>query len=147
MKTVKQVFEFEWDTGNIDKNRKHGVEDREGEEAFLDEGRVIYKDNFHSKNEERFILLGKTDKDRLLYIAFTYRGKKIRIISARDINKKEVDLYEEKAKKNAKEALEIVLAEVKKAGQLDEFLKEAGFSVHKPVLFPKVSFEPFVFNS
>ncbi|MBI4036186.1 BrnT family toxin [Candidatus Daviesbacteria bacterium] len=59
--------------------------------------KVIYKDVFHSKDEERFIILGKTKKGRLLYIVFTYRRKKIRIISVRDINKKEVLNYEETA--------------------------------------------------
>ena len=96
MKTVKQVFEFEWDTGNIDKNKKHGVEDRESEEVFLDERRFIFKDKLHSGKEERLRILGKTKEGRLLFIAFTMRSKKIRIISARDINKKEVYLYEKK---------------------------------------------------
>ena len=94
MKTVKQVFEFEWDHGNIGKNLKHGVEDQESEELFFDENKEVYRDAIHSEKEERFILLGKTKKDRLLYIPFTYRRKKIRIISARDINRKEVVMYE-----------------------------------------------------
>ena len=96
MKTIKQVFEFEWDEGNIDKNKKHGVGDKECEEVFLDERRFIFKDKLHSGKEERFRILGKTKKDRLLFIAFTMRSKKIRIISVRDINKKEVYLYEKK---------------------------------------------------
>jgi len=54
---------------------------------------------------------------------------------------------EEKAKENVKEALEIVLAEVKKQGKLNEFLKEAGFSQQKTHLFPKITFEPFVFQT
>lgn len=94
MRVVKDASGFEWDEGNIGKNKKHGVEDKESEEAFLDEGKVIHKDISHSRDEERFIILGKTKKDRLLYVIFTYRKKKIRIISARDINKKEVQLYE-----------------------------------------------------
>ena len=94
MRVVKEAFEFEWDKGNIGKNTKHKVEDKEAEEVFLDEGKVIYRDAFHSKNEKRFIILGRTEKERLLYAAFTYRRKKVRIISARDINKKEVSIYE-----------------------------------------------------
>ena len=94
MRVYKKLLEFEWDEGNIGKNKKHNVEDKEVEEVFLDEYRVIYKDVFHSKDEERFILLGKTQRDRLLYVAFTIRKNKIRIISARDINKKEVHIYE-----------------------------------------------------
>ncbi len=96
MRINKKAFEFEWDEGNIGKNRKHKIEDKEAEEAFFDEGKVIFNDKIHSTNsEERFILLGKTKKDKLLYIVFTERGEKLRIISARNINKKEVHLYEE----------------------------------------------------
>lgn len=94
MRTDKKVFEFEWDRGNIDKNKKHDVEDKETEEVFFDEKKTIYKDKLHSKYEGRFIVLGKTKEDRFLYVVFTKRGKKVRIISARDINKREVKLYE-----------------------------------------------------
>lgn len=90
----KKTQEFEWDKGNIGKNLKHNVKDREAEEVILDEGKVIYKDELHSITEKRYVLLGRTKKDRLLYIIFTKRKNKIRIISARDINKKEVDIYE-----------------------------------------------------
>lgn len=96
MKVVKQATEFEWDKGNIGKNLKHNVEDKEVEEVFLDEKRFIFKDKVHSKKEERFRILGKTKKDRLLFVVFTIRSKKVRIISARNINKKEVYLYEKK---------------------------------------------------
>ena len=95
MRVLKKVFEFEWNKGNIDKNKKHNVDNREAEEAFFDENKIVLKDKVHSKKEDRFIALGKTGKDRLLYVVFTKKGKKIRIISARDINKKEVKLYEE----------------------------------------------------
>jgi uncharacterized DUF497 family protein len=95
MKTSTSIFEFEWDKGNIEKNKKHKVDDREAEEVFFDEGKVVLKDKIHSGTEERFIILGLTKKKRLLYIAFTKRNKKIRIISARDINNKEKHIYEE----------------------------------------------------
>jgi len=94
MKVDKSVFEFDWDKGNIGKNKKHNVEDKEAEEVFLDEGKAIFHDKLHSQTEGRFIAIGKTKKERLLYIYFTKRKKEIRIISARDINKKEVSLYE-----------------------------------------------------
>ncbi len=96
MKVVKKVFEFEWDKGNIDKNFKHEVEDKEAEEIFFDQQRFIFKDKVHSQNEERFRIIGKTRKGRLLFVVFTKRRNKIRIISGRDINKKEVYLYEKK---------------------------------------------------
>lgn len=93
----KIVLEFEWDEGNIGKNKKHDVEDREAEEVFLDEYKKTFKDHLHSAREERFRIIGKTKKGKLLFIAFTIRKTKIRIISARKVNKKEVYLYEETA--------------------------------------------------
>jgi len=79
----------------IDKNWiKHKVTNRECEEIYYDKEKKILKDVLHSEKEDKFILLGKTKKKRLLYLVFTIRNKKIRIISARDVNKKEVPLYE-----------------------------------------------------
>ena len=96
MKVDKGSKEFIWDRGNSDKNWvKHRVENSECEEVFFDADKVILKDALHSGEEERFILLGKTKKDRLLFIVFTEREHKIRVISARDINKRERKLYEE----------------------------------------------------
>ena len=97
MRIDKSVVEFEWDEGNIGKNKKHNVEDKEAEEVFLDERKKIFKDRLHSGGEERFRVIGKTKKGRLLFVVFTKRKNKIRIISARNINKKEVYLYEETA--------------------------------------------------
>lgn len=98
MKLVREPIEFDWDEGNKGKNKKHRVEDREAEEAFLDERKIIYKDVFHSTQERRWILLGKTRKHRPLYIVFTMRKTKIRVISARDTNRKEVPIYEKTVK-------------------------------------------------
>lgn len=98
MRTDKEVIEFIWDKGNLDKNlKKHRVTNEESEESFFDDNKVIIKDILHSDNEKRFILLGKTKKEKLLYIVFTVRRKRIRIISARPVNKKEVPLYEKAA--------------------------------------------------
>jgi uncharacterized DUF497 family protein len=96
MKVNSRVYEFEWDTGNSNKNKlKHGVEDWECEEAFYDPRKVMLKDALHSDGEKRYVLLGKTSQLRLLFLAFTLRGRKVRIISACDVTKKkEVDLYE-----------------------------------------------------
>ena len=91
-----EPLEFEWDEGNAGKNRKHDVEDMECEEVFFDERKVALRDTLHSDKEERFILLGKTKTGRLLYLVFTTHGHKLRVISARDINRKEIFLYEEK---------------------------------------------------
>ncbi len=96
MKVNSKVLQFEWDSGNSNKNKlKHAVEDWECEEVFFDSKKVMFKDKLHSGNEQRFILLGKTRQERLLYIVFTTRNEKIRVISARDITKrKEIELYE-----------------------------------------------------
>jgi len=97
MVVIKEPIYFEWDKGNIDKNQKsHDVTEKEAEEVFFDKKKVIYKDKFHSEKEDRFILIGKTKEKRLLYAVFTKRGTKMRIISARDINRKEVKYYVEK---------------------------------------------------
>ncbi len=77
MRIVKEAFEFEWDKENIDKNKKHVVKNKESEETFFDKDRFIFKDHIHSGKEERFQILGKTREDRLLFVVFTKRGKKI----------------------------------------------------------------------
>ena len=88
-------LEFEWDKGNQGKNLlKHVVSDEECEEVFFDERKKILKDVLHSGKEERYLLLGQTKEKRILFIVFTIRKNKIRIISARDLNKKELKLYE-----------------------------------------------------
>ncbi len=95
MKIDKDLKEFIWDSGNIDKNWiKHKVKNTECEEIFFDKNKVKLKDILHSGYEERFIVLGKTKKNRLLFVVFTTRNNKIRIISARDTNQKEKRLYE-----------------------------------------------------
>ena len=90
------VLSFEWDKGNEEKNwLKHKVTSEEAEEAFFSDDYIILEDKLHSGgSEERFILLGKTTQEKLLFIVFTIRGKKIRIISARVANRKEVEFYE-----------------------------------------------------
>lgn len=95
MKVVKQAFEFQWDKGNNDKPKKHGLTLGETEEAFSDKNKVIFEDWKHSGTEQRVTLLGKTQRGKLLNITYTIRKNKIRIITARSINKKEVKLYEE----------------------------------------------------
>lgn len=97
MKILKRALTFEWDHGNRGKNfKKHKVADQECEEVFFDPKKKVLRDPLHSGREERFILLGKTKMERLLFVVFTMRRDKIRIISARDLNKRERHLYEEK---------------------------------------------------
>lgn len=97
MKIDKKAFEFEWDTGNSQRPKNHGLTPEETEEAFFDENKVSFSDWQHSVTKQRITLLGKTKKDKLLNITYTIRGSKIRVITARPINKKGVKLYEKAA--------------------------------------------------
>jgi len=91
---IIQPVQFLWDRGNIDKNLiKHNVSNEEIEQTFWDDNKKILIDNKHSDYELRHILLGSTFEGRILFIVFTIRMNKIRVISARDLNKKELNLY------------------------------------------------------
>ncbi len=80
---------FAWDKGNINKNLdKHGVSKNECEELFFNQPLFVACDEKHSITEMRCYALGKTDKSRLLFIVFTIRNNKIRVISARDMTAK-----------------------------------------------------------
>lgn len=89
-----EPIKFQWDDGNSHKNEKHKVDNTEIEEAFNDHNKTMSPDHRHSNSEQRYVLLGKTKNERLLYIVFTIRRGIVRAISARDINRKEVFLYE-----------------------------------------------------
>lgn len=96
--TLPDVLIFEWDEGNSTKNwTKHAVTDDEAQEPFFDERKYIFKDIKHSAHEHRYGLFGKTKKGKLLFIAFTIRQSKIRVISARSINRREAQIYEKAA--------------------------------------------------
>lgn len=95
MKLFKDNLKFEWNKGNKNKNFfSHQVTDEECEEVFFDYHKKIARDVIHSQKEKRYILVGQTKKSRLLLVVFTIRNDKIRVISARDLNKKERKLYE-----------------------------------------------------
>ncbi|MGE0018042.1 MAG: BrnT family toxin [Draconibacterium sp.] len=88
---------FEWDFGNSEKNWiRHQVMQGECEQVFFNEPVVVFADIKHSQVESRWFLLGKTDSERFLFVVFTIRENKIRIISARDMNKKEREVYNER---------------------------------------------------
>lgn len=88
-------IDFEWDQGNRDKNKiKHGVSIKECEEIFHNTPLVILDDAKHSSIEVRYRALGTTHERRYLAVAFTERKDKIRVISARDQNRKERAFYE-----------------------------------------------------
>lgn len=96
---LPKLISFEWDRGNIDKNwKKHKVHYKEAEEVFLNKPLKTFKDITHSQEETRFVALGATNKKRKLYIIFTVREEKIRVISARSQSRKERRLYAKKEK-------------------------------------------------
>jgi len=85
---------FDWDDGNFMKNReKHHVFWWECEQIFFNEP-VVFPDEKHSLGEKRFYALGRTYNGRMLFVSFTIRKKNIRVISARDANRKEKRVYE-----------------------------------------------------
>lgn len=96
MLILPKPITFEWDKGNISKNlEKHNVNNQEAEEVFSNEPFLVSEDIKHStKLEQRFQALGKTKTERKLFVTFTIRNDKIRIISVRDMNKREEVTYE-----------------------------------------------------
>ena len=88
---------FQWDQGNIDKNLiKHDIENWECEQVFFNRPLLVLDDPKHLISEKRWAAFGKTDVDRLLIVIFTKRDNLIRVISAREMNKKERKFYDEK---------------------------------------------------
>ena len=91
------VVGFDWDEGNARKNEKHGVTQAESEEIFLHRPLVLAPDVAHSSaSEPRFHALGVTRAGRRLHLTFTLRrnGSLIRVISVRDMHRKERVIYE-----------------------------------------------------
>jgi len=90
---------FDWDDGNARKSLdKHNVSQAEAEQVFASEP-LLAEDTEHSQSEVRYRALGETSEGRRLYVTFTLRGngRKIRVISARDMNRKERAVYDQKA--------------------------------------------------
>ena len=82
LKELQECTGFNWDKYNIQKNwERHKVSPVESEQVFFNHPFIVAEDSEHSQKEERFYVLGRTDKDRRLFIAFTIRKKHIRIIS------------------------------------------------------------------
>jgi hypothetical protein len=89
--------EFQWDAGNDVKSyTKHGVSREEAESAFHDERRLDFPDPLHSDREDRFVTLARSTRPRVLLVAWTLRGRFVRVVSARPASRKERAVYEEK---------------------------------------------------
>ena len=91
---------FEWDRGNLEKSlKKHGVARSEAEEVFFYRGSFVFLDETHTtETDKRYVLLGETASQKRLFVVFTLRGNKVRIISARPMSRKERTWYEEEKK-------------------------------------------------
>lgn len=91
-----ELSDFDWDAGNRGKNwERHGVQVGECEEVFFNLPLLVQEDTSHSIAESRYYVLGQTNAGRLLFVVFTVRKKRIRVISARDMSRKERSLYEQ----------------------------------------------------
>ena len=87
---------FDWDDGNLEKNWElHRVPFWEAEEVFFNEPLVVTPDREHSVSELRYLALGRTDSGRRFFICFTVRRDLIRVISARDMKRRELRSYEQ----------------------------------------------------
>ncbi len=94
---MEEVFNctgFQWDQGNRDKNwLRHRVSDAECEEVFFNAPLLVAKDVKHSDREPRYYVLGKTNAGRRLFVVVTVREKLLRVISARDMSRRERKVY------------------------------------------------------
>jgi uncharacterized DUF497 family protein len=92
------LSEFDWDVGNARKSvEKHGVSQAEAESIFFNDPLIVVEDAGHSERERRLNAMGTTSHGRLLHITFALRQQNtlIRVISARDMNRKERTIYEQ----------------------------------------------------
>jgi uncharacterized DUF497 family protein len=88
---------FDWDTDKNNVNlQKHGVTFREAESVFYDKRAIIADDDEHSQDEDRFVIVGKSKKSRILLACYCIRhSDTVRIISARKATAAESDWYKE----------------------------------------------------
>lgn len=89
---IAECIGFDWDESNATKNwERHRVTPEEAEDVFFQEPLILRGDRKHSSSERRYRVLGNTARGRLLMVAFTVRRKLIRVISVRDMNRKETE--------------------------------------------------------
>ena len=94
MDEVIRCTGFQWDEGNTDKSwLRHKVSWTECEEVFFNHPLLVLMDERHSGTEKRYYALGKTNAARLLFVAFTLRGDLIRVVSAREMSRRERKEY------------------------------------------------------
>ena len=93
---------FDWDEANVAKNwERHRVTPEEAEDVFFHDPFVLRSDSAHSRREKRYSALGKTAQGRKLFVAFTIRRKLIRVISVRDVSRREDEEYQRHEKSDS----------------------------------------------
>ena len=94
MRLIPNPLEFDWDEGNLNKNLKeHSVSIQEAEQTFFNRS-LLLSDILLFTSEKRYKALGRSNSDRKLLAIFTVRNKKVRVISVRDMSRKERNEYE-----------------------------------------------------
>jgi uncharacterized protein len=86
---------FQWNEGKAASNwSKHGISFSEAETVFDDSLYIDFYDTDNSEDEDRYLIVGMSNEDRLLIVSYTERGSWVRIISAREVTKSERRIYE-----------------------------------------------------
>ncbi|HEY5056044.1 MAG TPA: BrnT family toxin [Acidobacteriaceae bacterium] len=102
MNPLEACIGFDWDEANTSKNwDKHRVSPEEAESIFFHDPLTLMSDHAHSLQEARFQALGETPVGRRLLVVFTVRRKLIRVISARNMNRRESEAYAKHEKANS----------------------------------------------
>jgi uncharacterized DUF497 family protein len=100
--TLESCIGFDWDESNSSKNwEKHRVSPEEAESIFFHDPLLLRADTAHTVREKRYHAMGETDSGRRLLVVFTVRRKLIRVISARDMSRREVEVYTKYEKENS----------------------------------------------
>jgi len=87
---------FEWDENKATINlSKHSVSFEEAKTVFDDPLYIDFYDPDHSEDEERYLIVGESNQERLLIVSYTERGDSVRLISAREVTRTEREAYEE----------------------------------------------------
>jgi uncharacterized protein len=87
---------FTWDQNKADRNRqKHGIAFEEAATVFRDPTAVVFDDDVHSDDEYRELLIGHSNRQRVLIVSFVERGDSVHIISARKADSDEKETYQE----------------------------------------------------
>lgn len=89
-------MKFEWDGNKAARNlSKHGVSFEEAKTVFDDPLYIDFYDPDHSEDEARYLIIGASNRRRLMIVSYTERNDSIRLISAREVTRSEREAYEE----------------------------------------------------